>query len=162
MIRKKKRYVRPKKLYEKARIEEENKLMEQYGLKNKREIWKTLAKVSYFRRRAKSLAKASPEEQEILFEKLRRLGLKTNAIADVLALTIEKILQRRLPTIVAQRKLANTVRQARQFVVHKKVLINGRVVSVPSYLVPVDEEEKITIKRPAPEKPAAPEKESVA
>ncbi len=146
MIRKKKRYVRPKKLYEKARIEEENQLMERYGLKNKKEIWKMLAKVSYFRRRAKSLARSSPEEQEVLFEKLRRLGLRTNTIADVLALTIEKVLQRRLPTIVNQKGLANTVLQARQFVIHKKVLINGKVVNVPSYFVPIEDEGKITIK----------------
>ena len=145
MIRKRKRYVRPKKLYEKSRIEEENKLAERYGLKNKHEIWKTLAKVSYFRRRAKALAKASREEQEVLFAKLRALGLKTHTIADVLALTLRDILQRRLSTILAEKKLASTIWQARQLIAHKHVRIFGKVVNVPSYLVLVDEESAITV-----------------
>ena len=33
-------FARPKKAYEKTRITEENVLVEKYGLKNKREIWK--------------------------------------------------------------------------------------------------------------------------
>ena len=146
MIRKGKRYGRPKKLYEKSRIEEENVLVARFGLKNKREIWKTLAKVSYYRRRAKALAKSSSEEQEVLFGKLRALGLKANTIADVLALSIEDLLHRRLPTIIAQRGLAQTVRQARQMVVHKNVRINGNVVNIPSYLVSLAEESQITVK----------------
>ncbi len=146
MIRKGKRFVRPKKLYEKSRIEEENTLVERYGLKNKREIWKTIAKVSYYRRRAKALAKSSREEQEILFGKLRALGLKTNTIADVLALSVEDILRRRLPTIIVQKGLARTVRQARQMVVHKNVRIGTRVVNIPSYFVSLSEESQITLK----------------
>lgn len=145
MIRKRKRYVRPKRLYEKSRIEEENKLAERYGLKNKREIWKALAKVSYFRRRAKALAKASREEQEVFFAKLRAQGLKTYTIADVLALKHEDILRRRLPTILVEKKLASTFWQARQLVVHKHVRISGKVVNVPSYLVLLDEESAITL-----------------
>src|SRR3989338_3319203 len=146
MIRKGKRYGRPKKLYEKSRIEEENILVARFGLKNKREIWKTLAKVSYYRHRAKALAKSSSEEQEVLFGKLRSLGLKANTIADVLALSIEDLLRRRLPTIIAQRGLAQTVRQARQMVVHKNVRINVNVVNIPSYLVSLAEESQITVK----------------
>ena len=145
MIRKKKGFVRPKKLYEKSRIEEENKLVDKYGLKNKREIWKTIAKIRYFRHRAKDLAKASPEEQQVLFMKLNSLGLKVMNIADVLALDLESLLRRRLPSIIAQKNLANTVKQARQLVVHKKVRINGKVVNIPSYIVSINEESKITV-----------------
>jgi small subunit ribosomal protein S4 len=163
MIRKGKRYVRPKKLYEKSRIEEENALAERYGLKNKREIWKTISKVSYYRRRAKALAKSSSEEQEVLFGKLRDLGLKTESVADVLALSVEDILRRRLPSIVVQKKLAHTVRQARQMVVHKNVRVDGRVVNVPSYLVSVADEQKITVKAlPRPASKSTKEKESAA
>ncbi len=146
MIRKGKSYVRPKKLYEKSRIDEENVLVNRYALKNKREIWKTIAKVSYYRRRAKSLAKSAPEEQEVLFSKLKALGLKTHTIANVLALSVEDILRRRLPTIIAQKGLAQTVRQARQMVVHKNILIDNKVVNIPSYLVSLNEESKIEVK----------------
>lgn len=147
MIRKKKRYLRPRKAFELSRIKEENALVEKYGLKNKKEIWKALAKVNYFRGRAKALAKMPLEEQEVLFNKLRALGLKTNTTADVLGLKVESLLERRLPTIVTKKKIANTVRHARQLVVHKKVLINGKVVNSPSYLVPLAEENNITIKQ---------------
>lgn len=146
MIRKKSLYSRPKKAYELSRIKEENALMEKYALKNKREIWKSLAKVTYFRHRAKILAKASIEEQEVLFNKLKALGMNVNSIADVLALSLNDLLERRLPSVVAKKGLASTPQQARQFVFHKKVLINGRVNNTPSYLVPVAEENHITIR----------------
>ena len=146
MIRKKKRYVRPRKLYEKKRIFEENLLLEKYALKNKKEIWKTLAKVDYLRHRAMDLVKADPEEQHLLFKKLQSIGLPVKNTADTLALKVEDILQRRLPTIVEKKGLAKTVQEARQMVVHKKVLINGNVINVPGYLVKVGEEDNITIK----------------
>lgn len=152
MIRKKKSYVRPKKLYEKSRIAEENKLVEEYGLKNKREIWKTLAKVNYFRHRAKDLAKSSNEEQEVLFSKLKELGLNIETTADVLALTIEDLLKRRITTILFKKGMANTVRQARQMVVHKKIAINDRIVNVPGYLVSLTEESQLSL-RTKPKKP---------
>ena len=153
MIRKKKLYVRPRKLYEKKRIAEENALLEKYGLKNKREVWKALAKVNYYRHRAMALAKQSQEEQKVLFTKLNAIGLPVKSIADILALKVEDILQRRLPTIVFKQKLAQTPQQARQMVVHKKVLIDGKAVDVPSYLVHVNEETHITVKASRPKKP---------
>lgn len=147
MIRKHKTYVRPKKAYEKSRMEEENKIAEKYGLKNKREIWKTIAKVSYFRRRAKALAKSSNEEQEVLFSKLQDLGLKVNSIADVLALNVEDLLNRRIQTVLLHKKLANTIRHARQMIVHRKVTINGNTVTTPSYLVSVEDEKTLSLKK---------------
>lgn len=144
MIRKKKRFVRPKKAFESARIKEENVLLERYGLKNKREIWKTIAKVNYFRRRAKALAKETREEQEVLFKKLQQLGLKTNTLADVLALNVENLLKRRLQTVVVDKSIAKTMKHARQMIVHKKILINGKAVNTPSYLVSIDEEKQIS------------------
>jgi len=146
MIRKKKRYSRPRKPYEASRIKEENVLVQKYALKNKREIWRTLAKVNYFRKRAMALAKSSPEEQEVLFNKLRALGLNIKVTGDVLALKVEDLLNRRLPTVVYNKKLATTSKQARQMVVHKKITIDGRVVNSPSYLVPVTEEKSIALK----------------
>ncbi len=148
MIRKKKQFNRPKKLYEKTRIGEENQLAEKYGLKNKREIWKTLAIVNYYRSRAKDLAKSSREEQEVLFNKIRALGLKINTTTDVLALQVEDILKRRLPSIIVKKNLSTTPQHARQLVVHKKVRIAGRVVNIPSYLVPVSEEQVIQVEKP--------------
>jgi small subunit ribosomal protein S4 len=146
MIRKKNKFSWPRKLYDKTRINDENKLVEEYGLKNKREIWKAEAKIKYFRDRAKFLITASKEEQEQFFSKLRGMGLSVKTIAEVLALNKEDLLKRRLATVVWKKGLANTARQARQFIVHKKVLIDGRAVNTPSYIVPTDLESNITVK----------------
>ena len=146
MKRKSKLFVKPKKSFEKERIEEENALRTKYGLKNKKEIWKTLAKINYFRGRAKVLARSPLEEQQVLFNKLQAIGLKTDSIADVLDLKVEDLLNRRLQTIVTNLKLANTPNQARQMIVHKKILVDGKIVNSPSYIVPVALERAITIK----------------
>jgi len=146
MIRKAKQYSRPRKPFEKTRIEEENKLAKTYALKNKKEIWKTIAKIEYFRKRAMSLANESQEERSVFINKLKDLGLNVNNTADILGLKVEDLLERRLPTIVFKKKLANTTKQARQMVTHKRVWVEGRIVNVPSYLVPVEKESKITVK----------------
>jgi len=147
MIRKRKKFEWPKKLYDKPRILDENKLVEKYGLKNKKEIWKTEAKVKYFRSRAKSLINAEQEEQKIFFDKLNEIGLKVSNVSEVLALNKEDLLKRRLATIVWINKLANTARQARQMVVHKLILVEDNIVNIPGYFVKVGEESKISVKK---------------
>ncbi|HLF53795.1 MAG TPA: 30S ribosomal protein S4 [Candidatus Nanoarchaeia archaeon] len=149
MIRKKNRYSRPKKAFEISRIKEENALLKKYGLKNKLEVWKSIAKVNYFRKRAKALAKSPLEEQKVLFDKLKALGLDINSIADVLALKIENLLERRLPTIIYKKGLAKTAKEARQMVAHKRILIEGKVINIPGYLVSLMEENLITLKKKA-------------
>lgn len=155
MIRKKNKFSWPRKLYDKTRISDENKLVEEYGLKNKREIWKAEAKIKYFRDRAKFLITASRDEQEQFFTKLRSMGLSVKTIADVLALNKEDLLKRRLATVVWKKGLSNTARQARQLIVHKKVFVDGRAVSIPSYIVPIELEQSITMKASAPKAPKA-------
>ncbi len=152
MIRKKNKFSWPRKLYDKSRISSENILVEQYGLKNKREIWKAEAKVKYFRNRAKFLIGADSEEQNKFFTKLNSLGLPVKSIADVLALNKEDILRRRLSTIVWKKQIANTARHARQMIVHRKIAVNGRIVDVPSFLVPITEETTIFAKKETPVK----------
>ena len=101
---------------------------------------------NYFRGRAKALANLPLEQQEVLFNKLKAIGLNTNNTADVLDLKVEDILSRRLPTIVASKGIANTPKHARQLVAHKKIMLNNRVVDSPSYLVSVSEENSIKLK----------------
>jgi small subunit ribosomal protein S4 len=74
--------------------------------------------------------------------------MKSNSLEDVLALTIENILERRLQTLVHRRGLANTIKQARQVIIHGKVKVGGKVVNVPRYPVSKDEEETIQIIKP--------------
>jgi small subunit ribosomal protein S4 len=146
MKRKHKNYSRPKRPFEKIRIEEEGKIKEEFGLKNKREIWKTDAKVKLMREKAKNFISANPEEQKSFFKGLQKIGLNVKSIADVLSLDRKDLLRRRLQTMVVEKKLANTPKQARQFIVHKKILVDGKVVNIPSYIVSVELENKITMR----------------
>ena len=146
MKRKHKTYSRPKRPFDKPRIEEEAGIMEKYGLKNKREIWKAEARIKSIREKAKKLISSKPEEQQTLFNKLNKMGLKVNSISSVLSLDKQDYMRRRLQTIVIARKLASTPKQARQLIVHKKIFVDGKAVDSPSYIVPVELEKKITLK----------------
>jgi small subunit ribosomal protein S4 len=147
MKRKHKTYSRPKRPFEKVRIEEEAGIKEEFGLKNKREIWRADAKIRDFRGKAKRLISAEPEKQQALFERMKKVGLNVDSIADVLALEKGDYLNRRLQTIIYKKGFAKTIRAARQLIVHKKVLVDGKAVDSPSYLVPVALEKKLTIKQ---------------
>lgn len=144
--RKRKLFSKPKKLFDRVRIDEENVLVKDYGLKNKKEIWKAKSKVSGYRQRAKKLIGKEKEEQKAFFEKLNKVGLNVKDISDVLALGEENLLKRRLQTVVYKKGLANTPKQARQFIVHKHILVGGKIVNIPSYIVPVELENQIEVK----------------
>lgn len=144
--RKRRLFSRPRKLYDKVRIEAENKIVEKYGLKSKREIWKAEAKVSDLRTRAKKLIPQPEEQKQAFFAKLNKMGLKVGNISDVLALRTENWLDRRLQTIVFSRGLTKTAKQARQLITHKQVLVDGKAVSSPSFFVSLDMENKIELK----------------
>lgn len=143
--KKKKKFRKPKKLFEKDRIEAEDKLVLEYGLKNKREIWKADSAVSKMRRRAKQLIPATEEERQEFFDKLKGLGLEIENTADVLALTEKDILNRRLQTLVYKKNLANTPKEARQLITHKKIAIDGKINNIPSIFVDSESENKITL-----------------
>ena len=146
MKRKHKGYARPRKPFDKLRIEEEAKIKEDFGLKNKREIWKADAAVKSFREKAKKLIASKPEEQQALFSRLKKIGINVSTIPEVLSLDKKDYMQRRLQTVLVKKKIAKTPKGARQLITHKKVLVNGHVVDSPSYIVPVDFESSISIK----------------
>lgn len=149
MRRLKKKYQKPKKPWDKSRIEEEKKLMEEYGLRRKKEIWRAEAILRKYRRMARELnARMDKEKEKMLIQKLIRFGILNNGatLDDVLSLSVRDILDRRLQTVVYRKGFANTIKQARQFIVHGHVFIDGRRVVWPSYLVPKDEEDKIEVK----------------
>jgi len=144
--RKRKQYVRPRKLYDTKRIQDENAILEKYGLKNKREVWKAETTVSKMRKRAKLLISASEKEREAFFGKLKNMGLGINNIEDVLALTKEAWLERRLQTFVFRKGLAKTPKHARQLVTHKNILVDNKMVNSPSFVVAKNLENKIKLK----------------
>ncbi len=149
MKRQRKKYQTPTRPWDKERIEAEKLLLKNFGLKAKREIWKTQAMLRKYRRLARELvAKFDESKQKVLMERLTKFGIvpKDSTLDSILGLTIEDFLNRRLQTVLHKKGLANTPKQARQFITHGQVMIENRKVSYPSYMVPVDEEEKIIVK----------------
>jgi small subunit ribosomal protein S4 len=147
MKRKHKQYSKPRKPFDKVRIIEEAEIKKEFGLKNKKEIWRANAKVGLFREKAKKLISSNPQEQQALFKRLNQIGLKVKTIGDVLSLNRNDYLQRRLQTVLVTKRIASTSLGARQLITHKKVLVDGKVVNSPSYIVPTDLEDKITLKK---------------
>jgi small subunit ribosomal protein S4 len=146
-------YDTPKHPWEAGRMEEERKLLQKYGLKNKRELWKAQSILRGFRRQARELAARlragevqARRETDGLLGRLTRLGVMpvgSPTIDDVLALGVEQLLQRRFEWIVFQKGLAPTPIGARQLIVHGHFSIGDHRVTRPGYLVPAAEEPQI-------------------
>jgi small subunit ribosomal protein S4 len=105
--------------------------------------------LSKFRGIARSLIGKAPEEREKieneLLARLKKIGVlqETAALDNVLDLSIENVLERRLQTIVFRKSLAKTPYQSRQLITHGHILIGNRRVTVPSYIVSREEETQI-------------------
>ncbi len=149
MKRQKKQYQTPKHPWQATRIQEEAVLTRSYGLKNKKELWRASSKLRNWRSQARTLVGLSKSKRGVaekqLFTRLIKLGLlnKNAGLDDILSLTIEQVLDNRLQTQVYKQGLASTAKQARQFITHCKVLVNGTVVTAPSYAHAVTD--KITL-----------------
>ncbi|HYY48391.1 MAG TPA: 30S ribosomal protein S4 [Thermoplasmata archaeon] len=148
------KYERPSHPWEAERIKAENELLKKYGLKNKKELWRSQYVLRRFRQRARELQarvrtgdQQAEKEREQLLRRLGRLGLlplEGTTLDDVLALDVEAVLSRRLQTLTFLKGLAFTPRQARQFIVHGHVSIGGRRVTIPGVLVSRSDENVIT------------------
>lgn len=144
--KKRKQYERPRRSFQKERIEKERDLKKTYGLKNKRELFRAETIIRTKRGTARKLLALGLEtrikrEKELL-DSLKKVGIlrATPKLDDVLILTPEAMLERRLQTIVWRKGMANTLKQARQFIVHGHIAINGKKVDRPGYLVNAEEE----------------------
>ncbi len=145
-----KKYDTPSHPWNADRIKMENKLMKKYGLKTKKEIWKAETMVKRYRRDARQLLGMSTEqdvtERDQLLSHLVNLGFlgREAKLEDVLNLTVEDVLRRRLQTMVHQKGLANTAKQSRIMVVHGHIALDDKKIDSPSYLVKSGEEELIS------------------
>ncbi len=147
--RARKKYESPRKKWDKSSLEKERKLMETYGLKNKRELRRAETILRKKRENAKNLLalpadKRAKRERELLGS-LAALGLlkEKSSLDDVLSLSLEELLEKRLQTIVWRKNLAKTIKQARQFIVHGHIAINKKKVCCPGYLVKTGDVDKI-------------------
>jgi small subunit ribosomal protein S4 len=122
-----------------------------YGLKNKRELWKARTELSRVRHQARSLLALRQEvraqKEPVLMKSLVKIGLvKEDAtLDDVLNLAVNNLLDRRLQTIVQRKFTLKTPYQARQAITHGHITIGDRTITVPSYIVTVKEENSIQL-----------------
>ncbi|MBI4154015.1 30S ribosomal protein S4 [Candidatus Woesearchaeota archaeon] len=142
-----KKFEKPSHPWQKERIDVERGIVEKYGLKNKKELWKAGTILKNFKQQTKELIRRKGEPQaekeaNALVEKLVRMHLleKDAKLEEILDLGMESVLERRLQTQLLKQGLAKSTKQARQFIIHGHVLVKGRKMDVPSYLLAREEE----------------------
>ena len=145
----KNKYDTPIHPWEKLRLEAEKPLMKEYGLVNKKELWKISSKLKNFKDTAKKLVASKSTqavaEKKQMVERMKSYGLiTTDALDEILSLEIQQLLDRRLQTVVFKKGLARSVKQARQMITHRHIAINGVKVTAPGYLVKLSEQDSVT------------------
>lgn len=154
--RQRKKFETPRFPWRTDTLQMELNLLGQYGLRNKRELWHFKTMLSKFRGIARSLLGMTAEQRKILetqlLEKMDRLGIlpKTAALDEVLDLSIEDLLERRLQTLVFRKGLTKSIFQARQLITHGHIAIYGEKVLTPNHLVLRDEEPTIAYSPTSP------------
>ena len=134
-------YDTPSHPWQGERIKAEVVLVNQYGLKNKTEVWKAQSVLRNFRKQSRELqarlrsgdAQAKIEADALLNKcsKIGVLPVEGATLNDILTLSEENILSR------------STVGQARQMIVHGHIFMNGHRVTIPGYIVTRYEESSI-------------------
>ena len=145
-----KSYDTPSHPWQGERIKAENEVVRQFGLKNKTEVWKADTLLRNFRKQSRELQSRlrtgdaqAKIEADALIAKCARMGVLPVTGGDlnaILVLQNSDILSRRLQTIVFQKGLATTIKQARQLINHGHIFVDGHKVTVPGYIVLREEE----------------------
>ncbi|XP_033928290.1 small ribosomal subunit protein uS4 isoform X2 [Melopsittacus undulatus] len=139
-----KTYVTPRRPFEKSRLDQELKLIGEYGLRNKREVWRvkfTLAKIRKAARELLTLDEKDPRrlfEGNALLRRLVRIGVLDEGkmkLDYILGLKIEDFLERRLQTQVFKLGLAKSIHHARVLIRQRHIRVRKQVVNIPSFVV---------------------------
>ena len=170
-----KKYATPNHPWNGPRIEEERVWVSDYALKNKKEIYKIQAFLKKYKNIAKRLnadkSEQGQKEAAQVLSKLHLLGLLPvdPQLNMILNIQEKDVLERRLQSLVCRKGYARSMKQARQFIVHRHISIGGKEVTSPAYLVTVEDESKVEFKPKSalaseehPERAASAVKEEVA
>ena len=147
-----KTFKKPRRPFEKDRLDAELKIVGEFGLRNKRELWRVQFALNKLRNAARVLLTLDEKDPKRIFEgeaiirRMRAYGLldETQDKLDyVLALTPETFLERRLQTLVFKLGLAKSVHHARVLIRQRHIRVGKQIVNVPSFLVRTDSQKHI-------------------
>merc|ERR1712216_328777 len=134
------------------RLDAELKLVGEYGLRCKREIWRVQYALAKLRKAARTLLTLDPKDPKRIFEgaallrRMSRYGLLADDELDldsILLLTTQKLLERRLQTKVYKQGLAKSIHHARVLVRQRHIRVGNQLVNVPSFNVRTASEKHI-------------------
>ena len=149
-----KKYNTPRHPWVRANIESEKIVTRDYGLVKKKEIHIANSFIKKYRDIAKRLIATrtipqAQKEKEQILNKLQELGLLPAGaeLEQILGLELKDVLSRRLQSVVYRKGLARSIKQARQFITHRHVMVNDQEISSPSYLVTLVDEGAVAFKQ---------------
>jgi len=152
-------YTTPRRPYEKERLDQELKLIGEYGLRNKREVWRVKFTLAHIRKLARELLTLEDKDPKRLFEgnallrRLVRIGVLSEdrmKLDYVLGLRVEDFLERRLQTQVFKKGLAKSIHHARVMIRQRHIRVRRQLVNVPSFIVRLDSEKHIDLSLRSP------------
>merc|ERR1712048_957415 len=128
--------------------------MGEYGLKNKREVWRVQYALTKIRAAARTLLTLDEKDEtrifqgEALLRRMCRLGLlneneNERKLDYVLGLTVAKFMERRLQTKVFKMEIARSYHHARVLIRQRHIRVGKQICDIPSFLVRVDSEKHI-------------------
>jgi len=142
----------PRRPFEKERLDSELKIVGEYGLKNKRELWRVQLALSKVRAAARDLLTREEKDPKRLFEgqalikRLHRMGVmeeSQNKLDHVLAIKTQDFLERRLQTQVYKLNLAKSIHHARVLILQRHIRVRKQIVNIPSFMVRVESQKHI-------------------
>merc|ERR1712144_178549 len=154
-----KTFKKPRRPFEKERLDAELKIVGEYGLRNKRELWRIQMVLSKLRKTARELLTLAEDDPKRIFDanalmkrmyKYGFLDESQTKLDYVLALTAQDVLERRLQTLVFKLGLAKSIHHARVLIKQRHIRVGKQIVNVPSFLVRVDSQKHIDFSLKSP------------